>query len=103
MTCFASNFELRLRFSDPEGNRRSPLQKRTYTFASDALHTLQRVHRDRNARARTFPPDAALVVERGSTNRPKMSVGRLRSMGQTPGRAAGPALIVDADEETCRD
>jgi hypothetical protein len=58
MTCFASNFELRPRFSDPERNRGSPLQKRTYTFASDALHTLQRVHRDGNARARAFPTDA---------------------------------------------
>ena len=31
-----------------------PREKRTYTFAPGALHTLQDVHRDRNARVRAF-------------------------------------------------
>src|SRR5687767_1835097 len=45
--------------------RRHAWWERTCTCVPYALHTLQRVHRDRNARARAFPP-AAWVAQPSS-------------------------------------
>jgi len=45
------------------------LNKRRWTFAPGAMHTLQSVYRERNARAHAFPMEsgaAALPVESGA-------------------------------------
>src|SRR5688500_695690 len=64
--------------------RRAWPQKRTCTFAPYAIHTLQRVHRDRSERARAF-----LRTEAQDSDRAELSLGRLGQALQQPVENAG--------------